>query len=256
MTIDFKNLDEAGTSRTAETLPSPEQLKSTSRTARIGQPMHDKQAQSSPQQQQTNGEDNEQDGFFLLRQASEPSGYYGVGEPSSPAGSSINNNQSSSNKWMKVCIGVVLVSCLIYVIVDTMNDKRIESSILRFLTWVEQNPYQGMIAVVLVYIVATILFVPGSILTLGTGYAFGSATQNTALGVTLASTSVFIGASIGSICSFLLGRYLFRDCVVHLASNYPIFRAVDRGTSYLLPIFSLFDLLVLRPLRETRCFMF
>lgn len=45
----------------------------------------------------------------------------------------------------------------------------------------------------------------------------------------LGDKAVFFGASIGSTCSFLLGRYLFRDCVVGLASRYPIFRAVDRG---------------------------
>lgn len=36
-----------------------------------------------------------------------------------------------------------------------------------------------------------------------------------------------MGASIGSICSFLLGRYLFRDCVLRLAAGYRLFRAID-----------------------------
>lgn len=38
-----------------------------------------------------------------------------------------------------------------------------------------------------------------------------------------------MGATLGSICSFLLGRYLFRDAVLRLASHYPVFRAVDRA---------------------------
>ena len=41
--------------------------------------------------------------------------------------------------------------------------------------------------------------------------------------------AVFIGATCGSICSFLLGRYLFRGYVMRLAATYPIFRAVDRA---------------------------
>lgn len=80
----------------------------------------------------------------------------------------------------------------------------------------------------LCHLFATVLFVPGSILTVGTGYAFGAA-FGTFMGVILASTAVFFGAFIGSVASFLLGRYLFRDCVVRLAASYPIFQAVDRA---------------------------
>ena len=82
---------------------------------------------------------------------------------------------------------------------------------------------------ILVYIVATISFVPGSILTFGAGYACGSAYDSKVEGVAVASTVVFIGASLGSISTFLLGRYLFRSCVVQLASSYPVFQAIDQG---------------------------
>lgn len=74
----------------------------------------------------------------------------------------------------------------------------------------------------------TVLFVPGSILTVGTGFAFGSA-FGAFKGVILASTAVFLGAFLGSMATFLLGRYLFRDCVVRMAASYPIFQAVDRA---------------------------
>lgn len=72
------------------------------------------------------------------------------------------------------------------------------------------------------------MFVPGSVLTIGTGFAFGSA-FGTFKGVIFASTAVFFGAFLGSVASFLLGRYLFRDCVVRMASSYPTFQAVDRA---------------------------
>jgi hypothetical protein len=62
------------------------------------------------------------------------------------------------------------------------------------------------------------------------GYACGRAFNNTFLAVALSSTAVFTGASLGSLCCFLLGRYLFRQPVMHLAENYPIFQAIDRGT--------------------------
>jgi len=77
-----------------------------------------------------------------------------------------------------------------------------------------------------VYFVATILFIPGSILTLGAGFVFGSA-FGLGPGVALASLSVFVGASLGAIASFLLGRYLFRGWVQNLTKKYAVFEALD-----------------------------
>lgn len=140
------------------------------------------------------------------------------------------NSSSASPDRMRIVVVILLVCFLLFIIVDSLRDRHVESTILKFMGWVEQNPHQGMLTVILVYIIATILFVPGSILTFGTGYAFGSAYDSKVEGVLVASTVVFIGASLGSICTFLLGRYLFRSCVVQMASSYPIFQAIDRGT--------------------------
>jgi len=149
-----------------------------------------------------------------------------------------------------------------------------------------------------------VLFVPGAILTIGTGFAFGRAFDSAAQGVALASTvsAIFVCAPGNLFCiashktstcttwcngasrlfistkrqsslalvavpfahffwegmmgcfmdsfNFFLSfvsllqwiltalymlspgcedRYLFRDCVMNLASKYPVFQAIDRG---------------------------
>eukprot|EP00531_Pseudo-nitzschia_arenysensis_P015328 CAMPEP_0116129854 /NCGR_PEP_ID=MMETSP0329-20121206/8148_1 /TAXON_ID=697910 /ORGANISM="Pseudo-nitzschia arenysensis, Strain B593" /LENGTH=366 /DNA_ID=CAMNT_0003624153 /DNA_START=122 /DNA_END=1222 /DNA_ORIENTATION=- len=130
---------------------------------------------------------------------------------------------------LRSLVALFLSVCIIYVIVDFCGDRNIEKGLIWFLEWTHEHPYKGIIAVILCYIVATVFFVPGSILTFGAGFAIGSAVENTYLGIFLAVISVFIGASIGSICSFLLGRYLFRDCVLQLAFSYPIFQAIERA---------------------------
>jgi len=138
--------------------------------------------------------------------------------------------QNSRRSYMLRCIiALSLITCIIYVIFDFCRDRKIESVLVVFLEWTHDHPYRGIFAVILCYIIATVFFVPGSILTFGAGYAIGSAVDNAFLGILLATASVFIGASIGSICSFLLGRYLFRDCVLKLAFSYPIFQAIERA---------------------------
>lgn len=44
--------------------------------------------------------------------------------------------------------------------------------------------------------------------------------------------AVFLGATLGSICSFLLGRYLCRGLVFRLAARYPLLQAMDRALEH------------------------
>jgi uncharacterized membrane protein YdjX (TVP38/TMEM64 family) len=78
-----------------------------------------------------------------------------------------------------------------------------------------------------VYIVATLLFIPGSLLTLGAGFVFSMALHGLGVGVVVATLSVVIGASIGAILAFLLGRYLLLEQVRKLSKKYAIFEALN-----------------------------
>jgi len=133
-------------------------------------------------------------------------------------------------KRLRIAVVVIGALFLTLVTADAFTTRYLEQAVAAFVEWLAGHPAAGVLAVILVYIVATVCFVPGSVLTIGVGYAFGRAfDQHLFLGVLLASTAVFVGASSGSLCCLLLGRYLFRAPVLRLAAKYPVFRAIDRA---------------------------
>ena len=71
-----------------------------------------------------------------------------------------------------------------------------------------------------VYVLAAVLFVPGSALTLAAGAVFGLVTGT--IVVSIASTTA-------AAVSFLIGRYLARDTVRQWAAKNPRFAAIDRA---------------------------
>ncbi len=90
------------------------------------------------------------------------------------------------------------------------------------LTWIQDLGAIGAIAFVALYLCATVLFVPGTILTLGAGAVFG---------VVLGSVYVFLGATLGAIAAFLVGRYLARDWVARRIEGNAKFKAIDEAVA-------------------------
>jgi uncharacterized membrane protein YdjX (TVP38/TMEM64 family) len=72
------------------------------------------------------------------------------------------------------------------------------------------------------YVVATVLFVPGSVLTLGAGAVFG---------VALGSVCVSISATLGATAAFLVGRYLARDTIARKIEKHEKFATIDRAVA-------------------------
>lgn len=92
--------------------------------------------------------------------------------------------------------------------------------LLSALQWIDGLGTAGAIAFMLLYIVATVAFLPGSILTLGAGVVFG---------VILGSIYVFIGATLGATAAFLVGRYLARGWVAKKIAGNQNFKSIDEA---------------------------
>src|SRR5207244_5256693 len=70
------------------------------------------------------------------------------------------------------------------------------------------------------YVLATVAFVPGVVLTLAAGVIFG---------LVRGVVYVFVAAVLGSSAAFLIGRYLARTAVERRLAANPRFAAIDRA---------------------------
>jgi uncharacterized membrane protein YdjX (TVP38/TMEM64 family) len=89
-----------------------------------------------------------------------------------------------------------------------------------FNQWVAGLGPGGVVIFIVVYVIATVLFAPGSILTIGAGFVFG---------LSLGVVAVSIGSVIGASLAFLISRYLARSKIESLANKNEKFKAVDRA---------------------------
>ena len=124
-------------------------------------------------------------------------------------------------------LGLLVVLGLLFAVAPAQAQEAVSSGgfnpqeLLRnALEWVNNLGAVGVIAFMLIYIVATVAFLPGSILTLGAGVLFG---------VFLGSIYVFISATIGATLAFLVGRYFARGWISKKIAGNDKFAAIDRA---------------------------
>ncbi|MEQ8690314.1 MAG: VTT domain-containing protein, partial [Pseudomonadales bacterium] len=90
------------------------------------------------------------------------------------------------------------------------------------LNWIQANPSISWAVYIVLYIIATVLMLPGSILTLGAGFLFGLG-----YGYLVVSVASVTGATL----AFLVGRFLARDWVESKLAGMPRFSALDKAVS-------------------------
>jgi pyruvate/2-oxoglutarate dehydrogenase complex dihydrolipoamide dehydrogenase (E3) component/uncharacterized membrane protein YdjX (TVP38/TMEM64 family) len=91
---------------------------------------------------------------------------------------------------------------------------------MEFESYVKSLGAVGPVVVILVYVLCTVLFVPGSAITVGAGTLFGLKTG---------FVVVVLGANLGALCSFLLARSFLREKISAWAAANPRFRSLDQA---------------------------
>lgn len=89
-------------------------------------------------------------------------------------------------------------------------------SLLNYITGLD--PVLAPVVFIAVYVLATVMFLPGSILTLASGFLFG---------VGWGTLFVSIASVAGASLAFLIGRYFARDWIGKKIESKPKFAAID-----------------------------
>jgi uncharacterized membrane protein YdjX (TVP38/TMEM64 family) len=123
---------------------------------------------------------------------------------------------TKSRLWGKSLLILVIIAAFIFLFRMFPLGEWLQAAF----GWVKSLGTAGFVMFVGLYIAATVLSFPGSILTLGAGAAYG---------LVLGSALVIVGATLGATAAFLVGRYVARTAVAKKVEGNRRFAAVDEA---------------------------
>lgn len=106
------------------------------------------------------------------------------------------------------------------IVVAMLGGREAGGAVARLVAGVGEAGTWAPAAFVVVYAVATVALIPGSILTLVGGALFG---------IAAGTAYVMVGATLGASAAFLIARYVARTSVERRVSRDPRFAAIDRA---------------------------
>jgi uncharacterized membrane protein YdjX (TVP38/TMEM64 family) len=115
-------------------------------------------------------------------------------------------------------IALALAGAVVLVVVA--RTFPVDRYLLDLVEWVKGAGATGAIVFVLAYALATVLFLPGSVLTLGAGFVYG---------VAVGAPLVWVAANLGAALAFLLGRTLARAWIAAKVAGNSRFAVIDRA---------------------------
>lgn len=130
------------------------------------------------------------------------------------AGDDKQTSSSGASSWMRWIVPVLAIAGLAV----AARFVPLTDYIRSILSWAEGLGVWGPVVVAAVYVPACVLFVPGSVLTLGAGALFG---------LVSGTIAVSLGSTLGATVAFVLGRTVARGLVEKKVAANQSFAAVD-----------------------------
>jgi uncharacterized membrane protein YdjX (TVP38/TMEM64 family) len=122
---------------------------------------------------------------------------------------------TKSVRWTWIGLGVLLLALFI-----ALRALPVAQRLTEFNRWIAHLGIWGILLFIVGYILATVLFFPASVLTVGAGFVFG---------VFLGTVTVSIAATTGAALAFLIARYFARDKIKQKVSSSRRFKQIDRA---------------------------
>jgi uncharacterized membrane protein YdjX (TVP38/TMEM64 family) len=129
---------------------------------------------------------------------------------------------SSIPGWLRLLSLAIGLAATIIIAKQMNLPELIQTNLKSALIWVESLGAIAPLAFIAVYNIATVLLIPGSVLTLGAGVLFG---------LWWGSFYTIIAATLGATVAFWIGRNFARDWVSQQISKYPKFEAIDKAVA-------------------------
>lgn len=122
-------------------------------------------------------------------------------------------SQARKVPWKWLVLGILILALILAGRLLPLREW-----IKQFDAWVEGIGPWGIVIYALAYAVASVLFFPGSLLTIGAGFVFG---------LVWGTVAVSLGATLGAALAFLIARYVARDKISAWARKNKKFDAID-----------------------------
>ena len=126
-----------------------------------------------------------------------------------------DEKHSSSNTGRFVALAAIIIALVL-----ATKFLPVTRWLQDFNQWVSHMGALGFVIFVLVYAAAAVLLAPGSILTLGAGFAFG---------LWKGFLAVSAGATLGASLAFLIARFVARSRIERMANRNAKFRSIDQA---------------------------
>ncbi|NJM45759.1 MAG: TVP38/TMEM64 family protein [Alkalinema sp. RU_4_3] len=124
--------------------------------------------------------------------------------------------------WLKRTLIAAAIAVTIVMAKQLNLAMLLQDALKDALTWVDSLGAIAPLAFIAIYNIATVLLIPGSVLTLGSGILFG-------LG--WGTLYVVVAATLGATIAFWIGRNFARGWVSRQLEKYPRFEAIDRAVA-------------------------
>jgi uncharacterized membrane protein YdjX (TVP38/TMEM64 family) len=139
-----------------------------------------------------------------------------------PLGYSAQNdiNAMASRERKSAIVRLIILAVILVALFLAMQFLPIQQWLRNFNAWVARMGVAGIFIFIGIYAVATVLLAPGSLLTIGAGFAFG---------LWKGFLAVSAGSTLGAALAFLVARFIARDRVEAIAKGNDKFRRIDNA---------------------------